>query len=189
MSRAVLLPHVPSSVTAARQHLCSDLHDFGVGAPEVDDAALIISELLSNALRHASPLPPPFPPDSVRVSWNVVLDTDGADSADGADGASSGGWIEISVCDGGAETLPRIARPSLSALGGRGLGIVQHLATKWGTEVDDATTTVWAVLEVPESGSPRAESSAAPGTAAAPPAGSGPMVTTGALAASEASRA
>ncbi len=58
------------------------------------------------------------------------------------------GWLEISVRDGGAETLPRLARPSRSALGGRGLGLVQHIAAKWGTEVDGQVTTVWAVLDV-----------------------------------------
>ncbi|PSK99342.1 histidine kinase-like protein [Murinocardiopsis flavida] len=140
MSRAVLLPHAPSSVTEARQHLSSDLHSSGVLDAKVDDAALIVSELLSNALRHAAPLPPPFPAESVQISWRLVIEPRATDA---------GGWIEISVCDGGAETLPRIARPSLSALGGRGLGIVQCLAAKWGTEVDDDTTTVWAVVELP----------------------------------------
>ncbi|MFC4564079.1 ATP-binding protein [Nocardiopsis mangrovi] len=138
MPRAVLLPHAPSSVTSARRHLCTDLRACNLDATKVNDAALVLSELLSNALRHAAPLPEPFPPGSVQVSWEVGRDAGGAGS----------GWLEISVRDGGAETLPRIARPSLSALGGRGLGIVQHIAAKWGTEVDDRVTTVWAVLEV-----------------------------------------
>ncbi|GAB3206284.1 hypothetical protein GCM10027294_08020 [Marinactinospora endophytica] len=113
---------------------------MGIGEAKIDDAALIVSELLSNALRHAAPLPPPFPTGTVRVCWNIVLVPEEP---------AANGWIEISVSDGGAETLPRIARPSLSALGGRGLGIVQHLAAKWGTEVDDSTTTVWAVIDIP----------------------------------------
>ncbi|MBB6174296.1 anti-sigma regulatory factor (Ser/Thr protein kinase) [Nocardiopsis mwathae] len=135
MSRAVLLPHAPSSVSTARRRLCSDLHDAGFDSARVNDAALVLSELLSNALRHAAPLPEPFPPDCVEASWGV-----GADSGDG--------WLEIAVTDGGAATLPRVARPSRSALGGRGLEIVQHIAAKWGTEVDGGVTTVWAVLEV-----------------------------------------
>ena len=39
VSRAVLLPHAPSSVTSARQRLCSDLRASGLGAARVDDAA------------------------------------------------------------------------------------------------------------------------------------------------------
>ncbi len=135
MARTVLVPCTPSSVTGARQRLCSDLEADGLGAGSVGDAALVVSELLSNALRHAAPLPAPFPPDRVQVAWR--LDSDEA-----------GAVLEVSVRDGGASTLPRIARPSLSALGGRGLGIVEHLAERWGTEVEDGSTTVWAVLRV-----------------------------------------
>ncbi|CAM3991994.1 ATP-binding protein [Nocardiopsis rhodophaea] len=135
MSRAVLLPHAPSSVSTARRRLCSDLRDAGLQSARVNDAALVLSELLSNALRHASPLPDPFPPDCIEAAWSV-----GTDDGDG--------WLEIAVTDGGAATLPRIARPSASALGGRGLDIVAHIAAKWGTEVDGGVTTVWAVLEV-----------------------------------------
>ncbi|GAA1120226.1 ATP-binding protein [Nocardiopsis composta] len=136
MSRTVLVPCTPSSVTGARQRLCSDLEADGLCSGAVGDAALVVSELLSNALRHAAPLPAPFPPDCVQVAWRLEPDEAGA-------------LLEISVRDGGASTLPRIARPSISALGGRGLGIVEHLAARWGTEVEDEVTTVWAVLRVP----------------------------------------
>lgn len=135
VERSVVLPYVPESVTAARQGLCTDLRALDVCAERVDDAALVLSELVSNALRHASPLPG----HTVGVSWRVEV-APGADPADN--------WLEISVRDGGSSTMPRVARPSLSGLGGRGLSIVQMLAGRWGTEMDATTTTVWAVLEI-----------------------------------------
>lgn len=139
VERSVVLPYAPESVTVARQGLCTDLRALDVCADRVDDAALVLSELVSNALRHASPLPG----HAVGVSWRVEV-------APGAAPADS--WLEISVRDGGSSTMPRVSRPSLSGLGGRGLSIVQMLAGRWGTEMDATTTTVWAVLEVTTEG-------------------------------------
>ncbi|MDT0331000.1 ATP-binding protein [Nocardiopsis lambiniae] len=139
VERHVILPYVPHSVMGARRRLSDDLRAMEIHEERIDEAALIISELVSNALRHASPLPTPAnPANSVGVSWRAEVD--------GSRGA--GGWIEISVRDGGSTTMPRVARPSTSGLGGRGLGIVQHLSGRWGTEMDATTTTVWAVLDL-----------------------------------------
>ncbi len=134
VERSVVLPYAPESVAGARQGLCADLRALEIRADRVDDAALILSELVSNALRHASPLPG----HTVGVSWRVEV----------APGSPTPNWLEISVRDGGSSTMPRVSRPSLSGLGGRGLGIVQSLAGRWGTEMDATTTTVWAVLEI-----------------------------------------
>ena len=60
--------------------------------------------------------------------------------------AVDGGSIEVTVSDGGASTWPHALRPSVSTLGGRGLGIVDHLSRNWGVRVDDLGLTVWAVL-------------------------------------------
>ena len=91
----------------------------------MDDAAVIVSELLSNALRHARPLPS----GEVRVAWN-----------------RDGDVVEVAVSDGGSTTEPRRTRPTLSSLGGRGLGIVDTLADCWGVRRDNGTTTVWALV-------------------------------------------
>ncbi|WP_159944272.1 MULTISPECIES: ATP-binding protein [unclassified Nocardiopsis] len=140
VERNVTLPYTPASVTGARRRMCRDLRAMEIGEDRVDDAALILSELVSNALRHASPLPTPGNPEnSVGVSWRAEVDR----------GPQCGGWVEIAVRDGGSSTMPRVARPSVSGLGGRGLGIVQSLSGRWGTEMDATTTTVWAVLEIP----------------------------------------
>ena len=148
VERSVVLPYAPASVAGARQRLCGDLHAMKLCEDRVDDAALVLSELVSNALRHASPLPTPGNPEnSVGVSWRVEVDR----------GSRPGGWVEISVRDGGSSTMPRVARPSVSGLGGRGLSIVQTLSGRWGTEMDATTTTVWAVLEISADDVHRAE--------------------------------
>ena len=92
---------------------------------DVCDAMLVISELLSNAIRHARPLPG----GQIEVSWTL-----------------DGGTLEVAVSDGGAPTTPQPERPPASSLGGRGLDIVDHLSRSWGVRGDDLGTTVWAVL-------------------------------------------
>ncbi|WP_084337273.1 ATP-binding protein [Actinomadura oligospora] len=133
-SSAVLLPHAPSSVAVARRRLGSELAASGVDPSVVDDASVIVSELISNALRHARPLPS----GQVRVSW-----------------IRRGDLIEIAVSDGGATTEPRRGPGTLSSLGGRGLGIVETLAEGWGVRHEDGATTVWARLHAPRFGAER----------------------------------
>ncbi|SEG76412.1 Anti-sigma regulatory factor (Ser/Thr protein kinase) [Thermomonospora echinospora] len=144
-SSVVLLPHAPSSVAVARRRLSSDLLAHGVRAGVVDDANVIISELLSNALRHARPLAS----GQIRVSW-----------------VRNGDEVEVAVSDGGAMTEPRRSRPTLSSLGGRGLGIVEALARCWGVRHEEECTTVWAVLSAPRTAS-TTSAAAAPGMARA----------------------
>jgi anti-sigma regulatory factor (Ser/Thr protein kinase) len=126
----VLLPYAPASVAVARQHLTADLTAAGIFDGAVGDAALVVSELFSNAIRHARPLPGA----NLRVAWYLGEDA-----------------VEVAVSDGGAATRPRQADTSLSSLGGRGLGIVQYLSREWGVRADDQGLTVWAVLAAPAS--------------------------------------
>ncbi|MFC9972006.1 ATP-binding protein [Spirillospora sp. NPDC127200] len=149
---AVLLPHAPSSVAVARRRLGSELAESGVLDSIVDDANVIVSELLSNALRHARSLPG----GQIRLSWT-----------------RRGDMLELAVSDGGAMTEPRRGPGTLSSLGGRGLGIVEALAEGWGVRHDeDGTTTVWALLNAPRmasaGGAPRAAHAALPGLAEGP---------------------
>ena len=53
----LLLPFAAASVGVARRRLVSDLIAADVYDSAVCDVALVISELFSNALRHAAPLP------------------------------------------------------------------------------------------------------------------------------------
>ncbi|WP_242882756.1 ATP-binding protein [Actinomadura litoris] len=127
-SSVVLLPHAPSSVAVARKRLSSELVASGVYESIVDDASVIVSELISNALRHARPLPS----GQVKVCW-----------------LRRGDLLELEVSDGGAMTEPRRGPGTLSSLGGRGLGIVEALSEGWGVRHEEGATTVWAVLRAP----------------------------------------
>ena len=124
-SSAVLLPCAPASVAVARHRLIADLLAAGIFDAAISDAALVVSELLSNAIMHAHPLPG----SRLQVTWMV-----------------DGGSIEVTVSDGGSHTRPRLRHASASTLGGRGLGIVEHLSRTWGIRADDLGLTVWAVL-------------------------------------------
>ena len=139
-SSVLMLPYTASSVGVARRRLMADLADARVFETTACDAGLVLSELISNALRHATPLPNA----SVRVAWRL-----------------DGECLEIAVSDGGGPTVPAVNEPGSSAIGGRGLGIVDRLSLRWGVdtakdgEVDTAQdgktdgvakTTVWAEL-------------------------------------------
>jgi anti-sigma B factor antagonist len=128
-SGTLLLPFTASSVGVARRHLVSDLIEAGVSATAVTDAALVVSELLSNALQHAQPLPG----TGIRVAWDLDSDS-----------------VRVAVSDGGGSTRPELGEPTPTATGGRGLRIVARLSRRWGALSDEKGTTVWAeVLVVP----------------------------------------
>lgn len=128
-SRALLLPHTPSSVAVARRRLVDELVSRHVPDWVVEDAALVVSELMGNALRHARPLRS----GRVRVSWRLVNER-----------------LQIAVSDGGSSTTtPRPSRRASAAVGGRGLGIVEHIADEWGVHHECDATTVWASLTLP----------------------------------------
>jgi len=128
-SAAVLLPYTPSSVAVARRRLTSDLDAAGIYEAAVCDAAIVVSELLSNAIRHAAPLPDA----QVEVTWSLDHDA-----------------LRIAVSDAGDGPLPHVTEPAPGAPGGRGLGIVESLSDRWGVLREDGVTTVWAQLAAPQ---------------------------------------
>lgn len=115
-SGALLLPYTAPSVGVARRRLIGYLTEAGVYDGTACDAGLVLSELISNALRHASPLPG----RTVKVSWRLGQDS-----------------VQVAVSDGGGPTLPRVNQPSNWSLGGRGLGIVARLSLRWGVCAGD----------------------------------------------------
>ncbi|WP_202523935.1 MULTISPECIES: ATP-binding protein [Kitasatospora] len=143
-SSAMAVPHGPASVSTARRRLRGDLGDRSIPEAVIDDAVLILSELLSNSCRHARPL--------------RAVGPAGEQHGDGGDGDDDAGTVLVSwrmrgdglltleVTDGGASTRPVPARPSVTAHGGRGLSIVGELAQDWGVRHAPGQVTVWAEL-------------------------------------------
>ncbi len=123
----LLLPFTASSVGVARRRLVSDLIAADIYDSAICDIALVISELFSNALRHAAPLPG----STIRIAWRIDADS-----------------VQVSVSDGGGPTAPELGEPTQAATGGRGLRIVEKLSRRWGTSVGDEGSTVWAEVPV-----------------------------------------
>jgi anti-sigma regulatory factor (Ser/Thr protein kinase) len=144
----VLLPHAASSVAQARRTVAEDLTRRRVPTDLIEDTVLVLSEVLSNALKHARPLPS----GKVRVRWSVTVSPGGGPARVGPPAPAPA--VELQVTDGGSATRPRVSPVSMSATGGRGLGIVSGLADDWGVIEEGASTTVW-VLLTPRAGRPR----------------------------------
>ncbi|WP_020577730.1 ATP-binding protein [Actinopolymorpha alba] len=125
-STALVLPFEVASARKARRRLDADLTAAGIFADDVQDALLVLSELVGNALRHARPLPA----GTLRVTWARLPEQ----------------LVELAVTDGGGPTHPRTLELPASALGGRGLAIVGDLSETWGVRRDAESTTVYAVL-------------------------------------------
>ncbi|MDQ1619047.1 MAG: hypothetical protein QOE19_1616 [Actinomycetota bacterium] len=128
VTSSVTVPHEGHGVSLARHAFADELAAIGVAPDEREDAMLVLSELVSNAVKHAAPLPG----GAVRVRWAIRADV-----------------LHIEITDGGSTTRPNAVVAAVSALGGRGLDIVRSVCRQWGvTEADDSVT-VWA--DVPRS--------------------------------------
>ncbi len=119
------LPFAASSAPKARTHVTVVLRHLGVPAPVVDDACLVVSELLANALRYARPLPQ----GQLQVGLEVGEDA-----------------LRLLVIDGGSATVPSLVSSSPMSAGGRGLSIVQRLTRDWGVRESRSGNTVFGVL-------------------------------------------
>ncbi|GHA97694.1 MULTISPECIES: ATP-binding protein [Streptomyces] len=132
-SSSMAVPHGPAGVGQARHCMREELRGNGVSDTVVDDAVLILSELLSNACRHGRPLGrhAEVGDGDIRAAWRM----------------NRAGDLTVEVTDGGGPTRPVPATPSVTARGGRGLNIISALAEKWGVRDDTSgEVTVWALV-------------------------------------------
>ncbi|NWF26737.1 ATP-binding protein [Streptomyces sp. PKU-EA00015] len=131
-SSSMAVPHGPAGVGEARHRMREQLSRSGVSEAVVDDAVLILSELLSNACRHGRPLGrADVGEGDIRAAWRV----------------DKAGGLTVEVTDGGGPTRPVPATPSVTARGGRGLNIISALAQEWGVRDGvSGEVTVWVIV-------------------------------------------
>ena len=96
----------------------------------IDDAQLLATELVTNAVRHATG------PISVRA---YVRD----------------GYLRLEVCDSAADCPPELREADPDAEGGRGMDLVDKLSSRWGWRVSEHAKVVWLDLRVGSTDSPR----------------------------------
>jgi anti-sigma regulatory factor (Ser/Thr protein kinase) len=123
-SVSTVFPSVPPSAASARRFVEAALRRWDVEPDASDIALLLTSELVTNAYRHAAcdaQVSVVRRPDVVRVE---VHDT-------------GGGRVQRRPLD------PE--RPD-----GRGLNIVDALATRWGSTTSESGTLVWFELATPD---------------------------------------
>ncbi len=110
------LPPSPSSVPRARRLAGDQLAFWGFGEHR-ETAELLVSELVTNALRHGS--------GSIRLSLRA-----------------RDGLLRFEVEDAGM-TVPRVRRPGEDDEGGRGLRLVSMLSSGWGSARTATGKVVW----------------------------------------------
>ncbi|MGA5823677.1 ATP-binding protein [Kitasatospora sp. NPDC094028] len=116
-------------IPPARRAIRSAAAGWGVGDGVLDDLAVVVGELLSNACRHAGPA-------RVRVLLSL---------------ASDGGRVRVDVEDQGV-ALPSVGPDGFGdgqAEGGRGLLMVRALSERWGSTSTGTGKVVWAELVLP----------------------------------------
>ncbi|MGB7818779.1 MAG: ATP-binding protein [Ornithinibacter sp.] len=116
------------SVGRVRTRMADDLMARGLGEELVEDAQIVVTELLTNAFRHAHALSD----GTMRVRWKVRPES-----------------LEIEVTDGGSPTTPLPAPRGVWRDSGRGLRVVRALAHEWGSGEDRTGHVVWACLGGP----------------------------------------
>lgn len=110
------LPHDPSAPAAARRLVAERLADWHLPEDTGDATELIVSELVTNAVRYGSP----------PVKLRLILDR----------------GLTCEIWDG-STTAPHMKYAGASDESGRGLFIISQLATLWGTRYAPQGKTVW----------------------------------------------
>ncbi len=125
----IVLPPAPVSVSAARHAVAELLLHGAEPAPlvVVEDVLLLVSELVTNAVLHAA--------TDTRVSASL-----------------QDGTVCVAVGDDDPVHAPFLAERGSMATNGRGVMLVDALATDWGIDLRDDSKVVWFEVSYDELG-------------------------------------
>lgn len=112
------LPLHPTSASIARTKLAAFLTLNFASEPAIDDALLVLSEMIANAITHGQPTPE----GTVEMSWAIKK-----------------GLLEISVCDAGDGAALQPVDFDEDSLSGRGLSIISRVADRWWVDMTQGT--------------------------------------------------
>jgi anti-sigma regulatory factor (Ser/Thr protein kinase) len=116
------LPATTSAASQARETVRGVLTGWGIDG-EADTATLLVSELVTNAVRHAG----------TTLGITMTRETD---------------YLRVAVSDGAVSTWPKLVEPTVDDEGGRGLWLVDRLARAWGTSSGTDGKAVWFELDL-----------------------------------------
>lgn len=121
------LPVDPSTPSIARTKLAAFLTLHRVPGNAIDDALIVLSEMIANAVSHGRPRDD----GGVIVAWELNDDSS----------------LHLIVADGGKGAKAELQALDFDedSLSGRGLGIINKVADRWWVE-EDPTTSVHAEL-------------------------------------------
>jgi anti-sigma regulatory factor (Ser/Thr protein kinase) len=117
------------SVPVARHTVRNDLMRQSLPEDVIDNALIVVTELVANAVLHARPLPTPDDGDVIVVNWSL-----------------DGSTVVVDVTDGGGFDQPQVRRTPLGDTAGRGLAIVEAIADSWTVRSEGDRVTVRALV-------------------------------------------
>jgi anti-sigma regulatory factor (Ser/Thr protein kinase) len=117
------VPPTDAGIREGRSFTTARLSEWSLQAEVIEDATLIVSELLTNAAIHGR--------SPIRLRLRTAANE-----------------LVIEVYDG-ASALPRKLRVSPEEIRGRGLAIVAALSHRWAARGEGHGKTVWSTLKIP----------------------------------------
>lgn len=117
-SESIRLPFALSTAGIARTKLAGFLTIHRVRSTVIDDALLVLGEMIANALRHGVPTSD----GTVEITWSI-----------------SGDLLELSVYDAGMGGSLQPIDFDDDSLNGRGLSIIGRVADRWWVDMDRGT--------------------------------------------------